>query len=311
MRSALHPDYAGKDQRLKRINEEFESSDHPGHTTGELAYNFEANIRSFGEDGTHLSRLITRVKGNEFHRQGDDIMMPSGRRAERTKRAIGGLEAGRKSAGEWQDTAVELIRSLMDNLISTRSIEVKRRCMQSIENEAAKLAYDSAILHRERMRFDETAEASLEELQRLDRELRDARLRAAGAEERAAVAERRLRETQARLADMERLAGRLQSEEGCRERLVEALRQLDEEAKARLQAEQQAARPPPSPDPRCTAHGCLPACVRCRTRPFLPSAGVGCFWTRNPPFRVRVVAWTRSRPPLPPPPPPPASGNVQ
>jgi hypothetical protein len=32
---------------------------------------------------------------------------------------------------------------------------VKRRCMQSIENEVSKLAYDSAILHRERMRLRE------------------------------------------------------------------------------------------------------------------------------------------------------------
>jgi hypothetical protein len=127
----------------------------------------------------------------------------------------------------------------MDNLISTRSIEVKRRCMQSIENECAKLAYDSAILHRERMRFDETAEASLEELQRLDRDNREARLQLAKSEERAAAAERRLREVLARLAEAERLVGRLQPEEGCRERLVEALRQLDEEAKGRQAAELQ------------------------------------------------------------------------
>ena len=192
-------------------------------------------------------------------------MFPAGRRVERTKRAMAGLEAGRKSAGEWQDTAVELIRSLMDNLISTRSIEVKRRCMQSIENEAAKLAYDSAILHRERMRFDEAAEASLEELQRLDRENREARFQLAKAEERAAAAERRLRETQARLADAERLAGRLQPDEGCRDRLVEALRQLDEEAKARQHAEQQVAAA--ARRSRCGAGGRAAGC-RCWSAPI-------------------------------------------
>jgi chromosome segregation ATPase len=239
MRSATLPDSAGRDPRLKRIDEHFESGDHPGLTSGEVAHRFEDNIRSFGNDESQVSRLIARVRGNEYQKQSEAIMMPSGRRAERTKRAIGGLEAGRKSAGEWQDTAVELIRSLMDNLVSTRSVEVKRRCMQSIENEAAKLAYDSAILHRERMRFDETAEASLEELQRLDRDIRDTRFQLSKAEERAAAAERRLRETQVRLTEAERTANRLQPEEGCRERLVEALRQLDEESKARQHADLQ------------------------------------------------------------------------
>lgn len=57
------------------------------------------------------------------------------------------------SGMQWQETAIELIRSLMDNMVTTRSIEVKRRCMQSIENEVSKLAYDSAILHRERIRY--------------------------------------------------------------------------------------------------------------------------------------------------------------
>ena len=239
MNSGSLPDNIGRDSRLKAINEHFESGDHPGFTSGEIGHRFEDNIRTFSNSESQLSRLITRIRGKDNLRRGGDMMLPSERRTERSKRAIGGLEAGRKSAGEWQDTAVELIRSLMDNLISTRSIEVKRRCMQSIENEAAKLAYDSAILHRERMRFDETAEASLEELQRLDREAREARFQLSKAEERATAAERRLRETQARLAEAERLAGRLQPEEGCRERLVEALRQLDEEAKARQHAEQQ------------------------------------------------------------------------
>jgi chromosome segregation ATPase len=166
-------------------------------------------------------------------------MIPTGKRPERARRI--NIEAGRKSA-EWQDTAVELIKSLMDNLASSRSIEVKRRCMQSIENETTKLAYDSAILHRERMRFDEAAEASLEELHRLDAEGRALRHQLGRAEERAAAAERRLKELQARLLEAERQVGRLQPEEGCRDRLVEALRQLDEEAKARLHAEQQARR---------------------------------------------------------------------
>ena len=58
-----------------------------------------------------------------------------------------------QSGMQWQETAIELIRSLMDNMVTTRSIEVKRRCMQSIENEVSKLAYDSAILHRERIRY--------------------------------------------------------------------------------------------------------------------------------------------------------------
>ena len=55
---------------------------------------------------------------------------------------------GGKGGGQeerWQDTAIELIRSLMDNMVTTRSIEVKRRCMQAIENEVSKLACDSAI----------------------------------------------------------------------------------------------------------------------------------------------------------------------
>ena len=140
---------------------------------------------------------------------------------------------------QWQETAVDLIRSLMDNMVTTRSIEVKRRCMQSIETEVAKLAYDSAILHRERMRYDETAESSLMEMERMDKENRHLRAEVEGLEERNETLDKRYRETQGKLAEAERQVQKLSLEEGCRERLVQAVRQLEEETQAKAQAEMQ------------------------------------------------------------------------
>ncbi len=145
----------------------------------------------------------------------------------------------RSESGAWQDTAQELVRSLLDNLLSTRSADVRRRCAQSIEAEVSRLALDSAALHRERLRFDDAAEASLEELRRMDREARDLRASLAKADERAAALEGRCKDLRARLADAERAAARLAPDEGCRERLVEAMRQLDEETRSRQQAEVQ------------------------------------------------------------------------
>ena len=140
---------------------------------------------------------------------------------------------------QWQETAVDLIRSLMDNMVTTRSIEVKRRCMQSIETEVAKLAYDSAILHRERMRYDETAESSLMEMERMDKENRHLRAEVEGLEERIETLDKRYRETQGKLAEAERQVQKLSLEEGCRERLVQAVRQLEEETQAKAHAEMQ------------------------------------------------------------------------
>lgn len=163
-------------------------------------------------------------------------MMLSAREVTREARKTG---LRTKKNIEWQDTAIDLIRSLMENMITTRSIDVKKRCMQSIENEVSKLAYDSAILHRERMRYDDTAECSLQEMHRMDKDNRGLRLQADEANERAAMAERRLREVMSKLAETERSYQRLSLDEGCRERLVQALRQLEEESQAKTVAEQQ------------------------------------------------------------------------
>jgi len=58
----------------------------------------------------------------------------------------------RRMLGEMQETSMELVHSLLENICTTRSMDVRRRCMQSVESEVAKLAYDSAVLHRERLR---------------------------------------------------------------------------------------------------------------------------------------------------------------
>ena len=139
----------------------------------------------------------------------------------------------------WQDTTQELIRSLLDNILTARSADVRRRCAQSIEAEVTRLALDSAALHRERLRFDDAAETALDQLRSMDREARDLRAALAKADERAAALEARGKDLRTRLAEAERTAARLAPDEGCRERLVEAMRQLDEETKARQQAEVQ------------------------------------------------------------------------
>ncbi|KAJ1488435.1 hypothetical protein T484DRAFT_1783333, partial [Baffinella frigidus] len=106
----------------------------------------------------------------------------------------------------------------------------------------AKLAYDSAVLQRERMRYDETAEGAISEMQQMDRENRTLRNQVEDAVERAEMYERRFHDLSGKLAEAERGVQRLSLEEGCRERLVQAMRQLEEESEAKAVAEQQAMR---------------------------------------------------------------------
>ncbi|EKX44311.1 hypothetical protein GUITHDRAFT_153024, partial [Guillardia theta CCMP2712] len=157
-----------------------------------------------------------------------------------SKRLASARPVARKPPGqEWQETSVELIRSLMENMITTRSIEMKKKCMQSIENEVSKLAYDSAILQRERKRYDEVSDNTQNAIERYDKDNRALRLQVEELQQRNLYQESKTRELQDRLIEAERNVQRLSVEEGCRERLVQALRQIEEESQAKMIAEQQ------------------------------------------------------------------------
>ena len=76
-------------------------------------------------------------------------------------------------------------------------------------------------------------------MQMMDKDNRSLRLQVEELQERADMSERRVREAMSKQAESERCLQRLSLEEGCRERLVEALRQLEEETQSKLVAEQQ------------------------------------------------------------------------